>query len=271
MTDFGSQNFNLTYLSCVDIKNEAEGLIEPSGLALSHKKKSLWTVSDDTRKIFKLGLDGNIKRQKSFDIPENGLEGIALSPTGEFLVTVKEDNNEIIEIRVDSREVVYRQRLAGLACYETVAQYFLDTGVNKGLEGVTWNCKTGALFVIKEGNPGLLIEISSNLRTIQSHQLLNEKNGFIDTEVAPDEMDFSDICYDRSRDKFWIISDKASRLFLYDWQHNKVTGSAKLSYGKDGEYREVEKAEGITINSDANRLYVVSDKEARLYVFDIRE
>ena len=96
-------------------------------------------------------------------------------------------------------------------------------------------------------------------------------NGFRDTEVSADEIDFSDLCYDQSRDCFWIISDEAKRLFLYDWKRNKVIQSAKLGYGKDGEYQEIEKAEGVAIDPDTNRLYVVSDEEARLYVYDIRE
>ena len=47
--------------------------------------------------------------------------------------------------------------------------------------------------------------------------------------------------------------------------------SCKLGYGHDGEYQEIEKAEGVAIDPEANRLNVVSDEEARLYVFDIRE
>jgi uncharacterized protein YjiK len=101
--------------------------------------------------------------------------------------------------------------------------------------------------------------------------VLNEENGFRDPEVGAEELDFSDLCYDPSRDRFWIISDKAKRLFLYDWKGDAVVQSATLGYGKDGEYREIEKAEGVAIDTDTNRLYVVSDEETRLYVFDIRE
>ena len=46
--------------------------------------------------------------------------------------------------------------------------------------------------------------------------------------------------------------------------------SLKLGYGHDCEYREIEKAEGIAIDPDENRLYIVSDETARLYTFDIR-
>ena len=265
------QGFSLTYLDNFKIENTAEGLSEPSGLTLSHSKNALWTISDDTKKIFKLGLDGDLKKDKSFKILDKGLEGITLDPTGEFLLAVKEDNNEIVKIDVDRQELVDRQRLCTMAGYEAVAHYFTDSNANKGLEGITWNKSTETIFLLKEGVPGLLVEVLSDLKTIQSHQLLNDENGFCDSELSTEDLDFSDLCYDESRDKFWIISDKAKRLFLYDWQENKVLQSSKLGYGKNGKYREIEKAEGIAINPNANHLYVVSDKEARLYIFDIRE
>ena len=129
----------------------------------------------------------------------------------------------------------------------------------------------GTIFIMKEKVPGLLVEVSSDLQTVLNHHVLNDENGFCDSEVGPDVLDFSDICYDQSRDLFWIVSDKAKRLFLYDWKENKVIQSATLGYGINGEYEEIKKAEGVTIDTDANLLYVVSDVEARLYVFDIRE
>ena len=220
-TDLNEQSFSLTYLDRFNIENEAEGLCEPSGLALSHGQNALWTISDDTKKIFKLSLDGDLKKDDSFEIPDKGLEGVTLDPTGEFLLAVKEESNEIIKIKVDTQEVADRQRLAEMASYDSIAHYFTGSRVNKGLEGITWNKETGTIFVIKEGDPGLLIEVSSDPQKIRSHQVLNEDNGFRDPEVGAEDLDFSDICYDQSRNCFWIISDKAKRLFLYDWKGNK--------------------------------------------------
>ena len=110
-TDLNEQSFSLTYLDRFNIENEAEGLSEPSGLALSHGHNALWTVSDDTKKIFKLSLDGDLKKDDSFEIPDKGLEGVTLDPTGEFLLAVKEESNEIIKIKVDTQEVADRRDL----------------------------------------------------------------------------------------------------------------------------------------------------------------
>lgn len=268
---FGDVNLSLTYLDRFEIKNEAAGLSKPSGLALSHERNALWTVSDNSKKVFKLGLNGELQKDKFFKIPDLGMEGIALDPTGELLFMVKEDENEIIKVNANTQEVAYRRRLSEMAGYDTIAKYFVDSPPNKGLEGITWNRDTGSIFVMKEGIPGLLVEVSSNLATIQSHTLLANENGFIDDESVGDKLDFSDICYDQNRKQFWIVSDKGQRVFFYDWKRNKVTQSFALGYVAKGEYKEIKKAEGVAIDPGSNRLFVASEKEARLYVFDIRE
>ncbi len=49
-----TMSFNLTYLDRHDIRDEDEGLNEPSGLVQSDQDDGFWTVSDDTKKVFKL-------------------------------------------------------------------------------------------------------------------------------------------------------------------------------------------------------------------------
>jgi uncharacterized protein YjiK len=157
-----------------------------------------------------------------------------------------------------------------MAGFDEIAQHFSGGGANNGLEGITVNRDTGTIFVLKEGEPGLLIEISKDLGSILAARVLDATNGFIDDDVDGPEIDFSGIEYDDTRSLFWIVSDKARRLFLYAWDRNRVIQSAALGYAKDGEFREIEKAEGVAVDPQSHRLYVVSDKEARLYVFDIR-
>jgi uncharacterized protein YjiK len=45
---------------------------------------------------------------------------------------------------------------------------------------------------------------------------------------------------------------------------------SSVGHEKDGEFPEIEKAEGVAVDLQTNRLYVVSDADARLYVSDMR-
>ena len=60
---------SLRYQLCLDIQHKREGLREPSGLALSPKTHTLWTVSDDTKRIFCLDSEGTIQHHQTFAIP----------------------------------------------------------------------------------------------------------------------------------------------------------------------------------------------------------
>jgi uncharacterized protein YjiK len=50
-----------------------------------------------------------------------------------------------------------------------------------------------------------------------------------------------------------------------------VAESFPLDYRLGGKSHEIVKAEGVTLDVNNNRLYLVSDKEARLYLFEIGE
>ena len=262
--------FSLTFLDRFKIEDEDAGLTEPSGLVLAHGGDGLWTVSDDTARVFRLGLDGKLDRTRSFDVPDTGLEGITIEPSGTFLFTVKEETNEIIKLDIGRQRVADRRPLAEMAGFDRIAEHFAGGGANKGLEGITWDADTGTLFCLKEGKPGLLIEVQPDLQAIRSHVLLDAHNGFTDPEVSGAEIDYSGICHDPTRAAFWIVSDKARRLYLYAPRDNRVVHSSALGYGKDGAFRKVKKAEGVAFDPASRRLYIVSDEEVRLYVYDVR-
>lgn len=263
-------SFSLTYLDRFKIKDDDEQVAEPSGLTLTRDGDALWTVSDDRKKIFKISFEGNPRNRQSFKIGEKDLEGITVGPTSGTLVAVKEESNEILMISLASEEVISRHAMSAMTGFSGIAEHFSSSDDGKGLEGITFNQETDSFFVLKEREPGLMIEISKDLGSILGAHALDASKGFIDDDIDPTNLDFSGIQYDPSRSLFWIVSDEAKRLFLYDWDQDRVIQSAALGHGKDGEYREIEKAEGVAVDASSDRLYVVSDEEARLYVYDLR-
>jgi len=258
-------NLNLIYSKRVSIKYKSAGLNEPSGVVLTMEEDALWVVSDNKNCIFQVDLNGKLKIDATIEIEGTDLEGIALDEQG-ILYTVSEDKNTVIAI--GNGQIIRSQKIKDMKGYNHIAKYF-DESVNKGLEGIT--SYKDSLFLLKEGPPGLLIKISNNLEKIISHRILDEKKGFDDDEIKARKIDYSGLCfYSTSNQIFWIVSDKSKRIFLYDWEKDKVIKSFPLAYSKNGKEREIEKAEGITYNPDNKRLYIVSDEEARLYVFDFK-
>lgn len=258
---------NLNYISHYDISNHSQGLTEPSGLALALDGNGLWTVSDNTGKIFFLNLQGQMLPQ-TFDVPVTDMEGITLHPDGEFLFVVQEGNNEIIKINIAEARISERKMLSQMIGYQNIAVYFDNSPPNKGLEGIAWHNNDSTIFVVKEGVPGMLIQVSPDLNTILHHVRLSEENGFSDAGAGSD-LDFSGICFDEQRQLFWIVSDKGERAFQYDLEQNRVIKSASLDYENGGDPQVVKKAEGAALNQNADQLFVVSDKEVRLYSFEI--
>ena len=126
---------------------------------LNHDGSALYTISDDTKAVFRMDLKGRLSIAEPFFIGVDDLEGIAINADGSQLHAVQEETNAVISIDIASRRELSRRPLAAMANYASIARYFQDPPDNKGLEGITVNTRTGHLFVVKEGRPGLLIEL----------------------------------------------------------------------------------------------------------------
>ena len=245
------------------------GLNEPSGLTLNADATALYTVSDDTRAIFCLDLKGRVSASESFFVSATDLEGLALSGDGRRLLAVQEETNSVISVDLASRRELQHSPLAAMANYASVAMHFPARPDNKGLEGITVNSANQHVFVVKECRPGLLIELDADCGTILSSRLLSEANGFSHPRVGPGKLDFSGLSYDSQRDTLWIASDQGQCLFHYDWKRDQVLQRLDLLLNDGGSSKRVRKAEGIAVDPERGRVYVVSDRDAELYVFKL--
>ena len=133
------------------IVDRALGLNEPSGLTLNHDGTALYTVSDDTKAIFQLDLEGHVTVEESFFIGVEDLEGIAISGDGLQLHAVQEDTNSVISFDIAARAEINRQPLVGMENFASIAEHFPKRPDNKGLEGITVNTRSGHIVVVKEG------------------------------------------------------------------------------------------------------------------------
>ena len=265
----GPEDLTLSLIAHHRILDRAAGLNEPSGLTLNTDGTALFTVSDDTKAIFKLDLRGRLRISESFFIGVDDLEGITISTDGRRLLAVHEQTNSIITVDIASRKEISRQPLAAMENFGLVADHFPDPPDNKGLEGITVNTRNNHVFVVKEGRPGVLIEISPDLQAIIAARVLTTRNGFEHPRVGPDKLDFSGLSHDSTHDTLWISSDQGQCLFHYDWSADQVLQRLDLNLESDRKSSRIRKAEGVAFDPVKRRLYVVSDRDARLYVFQV--
>ncbi len=200
---------------------------EPSGLAINNSDTILYTVSDNTNKIYKLSTTGNITQ--TFNYVGNDLEGLSTF-TGNKLILAEERTKEIVEFDISSGSFIKHK-----INYE-------NNELNNGLEGVSYNSNDGTIFILNEKDPGLLMRLRANFTIISTYELSFAS-------------DYSGIFHDSTLNNLWIVSDQNKTI-------NKCTLQGELieSYSTS-----ITKLEGIVVTND--RIYVVSDAEEKLYIF----
>jgi len=213
--------------SIVPIEEYNVEVPEPSGLCFAKDKKSLYTVSDKTGKIYQLDLKGKVINTLSFK--GNDLEGITYDSTTNTIWVTEEVNREIVQLDLNGTEQKRKKIIEG--------------SDNTGLEGI---CITSdnIFYVLKEKSPGQLIKLNSDLTV----------NRVIVMDFASD---YSGICSDTLSDRFWMVSDESRKLFLWDKDSGTIH-EYKIP---------IEKAEGVAYDAKNNKVYIISDSEEKMYVF----
>lgn len=202
-------------------------VLEPSGLAINNDETILYTVSDSTNKIYKLSTTGDVLQ--TFEYAGNDLEGISVFTKTKLLV-VEERTKEVVEYDMDTGN------------FSKHKIDFKNTTANSGLEGVAYNFNDGTIFILNEKDPGLLMRLNPNY-TINNLTTLNFAS------------DYSGIFHESTTNNLWIVSDQSRTINKCDLKGNLIK-----SYPIN-----VIKAEGIAVSND--KIYIVSDAEAKLYIY----
>ena len=207
---------------------------EPSGLSFGPDKQTLLTVSDNTNKVYELDLQGNIIRELAYE--GNDLEGVTYCPARNMIAVVEERKREIVFLDYEQGNEMGRFKI------ETGG----DTD-NKGLEGISFNPKNNAFYLVNEDAPGELI-------------IWNEQYGIIDKTELHFAGDYSGINVDAENALLWIVSDESQTLYKCDYN-----AGVMKEYGLDRT-----KYEGVIVDAENNRVYLVNDRENTLSVYQIK-
>lgn len=257
---------SLQFIASTTVFDRVDGLREPSGLALAADGKHFWTISDGTSRIFSIGLDGKLDPSRTIKVEMSGPEGITEDAARRRLLAVSENSSEIVVINLKN-EKSSRIRLRQIKGYISAGLLFTIWRRNNGLEGITVDPATGSVFVLKEKSPRLILELSSDLSQIRGSLMLSAEMGFVDDRVSDMDLDVSGIVYDPTRRAFWITSDTAKRIYLFD----PATRSAKSWTLRSGDgNRRLANVEGVALSRDGQTLYVVSDDSRRSQLVSYR-
>lgn len=188
----------------------------------------LYIVSDSKKVIYKTNLQGEIVDKIKVSTSDN--EGVCLNSNGN-LVVVSESKRRLIEIDA-SKDKEIKYSIKGKQKQN-----------NSGLEGVCFVPLEKSYFLVNEKSPKQLLKVSNK--------------GKITKEIKINfAEDLSGICFDEDFNLLWLVSDESKTIINID-----LNGKLIKSYPIP-----IVKAEGITIGG--NKIYVVSDEENKLYVFD---
>lgn len=203
---------------------------EPSGLDLSFNENGFWVVSDQNSKVYLIDSWG--KEIKSFEVNGEDLEGITVV-NDSTLAIVLERTREVVILDTSGNEIKR-------------ATLNLEGELNSGLEGITYNPERKIFYIINEKNPGLLLTLDENLIELKRDTIKFAK-------------DFSGIFFDVKDNTLWILSDENQEIYKTDLA-GKVIREFKI---------KVKQPEGIALNKDRTKLFLVSDVTGNLYVFDL--
>lgn len=202
---------------------------EPSGLALDPDGQHLWIVSDRDDNVFKTDLKGEIV--DDFDTNSKDSEGIAISADGKTIYVLDESKKKI--------------RLYSNTGEEgKTIDLDIDADKNSGPEGLDIAPGTGNLWVANEKHPRILIELDVNGNEIRR----------MDIEGLND---LSAVAIDNDGKSLWLLSDIDQKLI-----HAEITGKIIETYAMD-----IDQMEGLAIDFENKRIFIVSDKEEELHIF----
>lgn len=190
---------------------------------------TLLCVGDQVSEVYVINTVG--ERLSLIDIKGRDSEGISYDPRRDLIYTVDEDDGKL---RVQPRN--------GDEAYSTP----IISGSKNGLEGCSIDSEGQLMYMLKEDKDGELI-----IRDLES--------GDQEHIVLDFAKDYSGIHYEASTQELWILSDRSNSLSRCD-----LKGQVEQTYRLC-----IEQAEGIAVDVVRQRIYVVSDAEAVLVVFEL--
>jgi uncharacterized protein YjiK len=196
---------------------------------LAFANGKLYTVSDRHSNIYEIDDDGDVKDR--IGVRGTDLEALAIDDEGRFFIAD------------ESTGKIWRLHESGERDKEIEIDD-VDDG-NSGIEGLAFD-DNGHLFVAKEKDPARIYELDTDREVIDVKRI-----GFAD--------DLSALAFNSDDGHLYALSDEEHALFRLD-----------KNLGKKTKWElPIDHPEGIAFSDDGTTLFIASDTEERLYVFEL--
>jgi len=252
--------FELEYVTHLGLYRPEIGLTEPSGLAVDPDGSGFWIVSDEARTVFRLESNGDLEAFTGRDDRMRDLEGVAVDVEAGRLLVVSERTASIVAVATAAPHRVDAVGVANLPGPTDLRSLLEDR--QNGLEGIAVHPGTGAVLVLKEDAPRLLIEITPGLDRVVTVRRLDD--------VLPGTEDVSGLAVDPGREGLWIVSDTGRTVHFLPNGGGPVLSSALTSREGD-QAGPLKNPEGLALSPDGRSLFVVTDdgRNSRLVQYHI--
>lgn len=189
----------------------------------------LYTVSDRHSSIYEIDDDGDTKDE--IGVRGTDLEALAVDDEGRFFIA-DESTGKIWRLQPDGERD------------KEIELDDVDDG-NSGIEGLAFD-DDGHLFVAKEKDPARIYELD------EDHEVVEVKRiDFAD--------DLSALAWNPDDGHLYALSDEEHSLYRLDRNLKKKT-TWRLP---------IDHPEGIAFSDDGTTVFIASDSEERLYVFEL--
>ncbi len=212
---------------------------DPSGLTIDMSGDFLWTVSDDPgQHVYAISFTGQI-----LDVLTNyagdDLEGITMNPNDGTLWVAEERLRQIIQLTTEGIEL------------QRINVPVESNNPNDGLEGIAWNPLNNHVYVLNEKNPRKFIEFDTEFNVVRSVEVNLEAPYFMG--------DLAGLFFVHQTGELWFVSDDSKKIVVTDLDINPLR-----TYPLP-----LDKFEGIAVDIENERLYLVNDRINRLFVYEL--
>jgi len=239
----------LRYVSHLNLHHPEIGFTEPSGLAVDPDGSGFWIVSDEAEAIFRLeASSGDLRTFTGQDSRMKDLEGVTVDADRGRLLLVSERTANIVTMSLLPPHRVTAIDLAALPGVEYLDGVLQDR--RNGLEGISIDPDTGAVYVLKEDAPRLLIELAPGIESVISVLDLDQ--------LLPGDGDVSGLAVDNQRHGLWILSDQDKAVYFLP-NSGDAPLALELFWRDEDRMHRLDNAEGVALSPDGQDVFILTD------------